>query len=107
MKGCLRWFQPVMNSRILIMRSRTDGNEPRWIRAVLDSSLTLRGFIQNEFAPTMFDDFLRDVGAWVREGKIKYREDVTKGLDHAPEAFAGMLEGKNFGKTLVQVADLS
>ena len=74
---------------------------------MLNKSLTLRGFIQNEFAPTMFDDFLRDMGAWVREGKVTYREDITDGLDHAPEAFTGMLEGKNFGKTLVKVAELS
>ena len=77
------------------------------LRAVLDHSLTLRGFIQNEFAPTMFDDFLRDMGAWVREGKVTYREDISDGLEHAPEAFAGMLEGKNFGKTLVKVAERS
>jgi NADPH-dependent curcumin reductase CurA len=77
------------------------------LRAVLDRSLTLRGFIQNEFAPTMFDDFLRDMGAWVREGKVTYREDISDGLERAPEAFAGMLEGKNFGKTLVKVADRS
>jgi NADPH-dependent curcumin reductase CurA len=77
------------------------------LQAVLNKSLTLRGFIQNEFAPTMFDDFLRDMGEWVREGKVRYREDITDGLEHAPEAFVGMLEGKNFGKTLVKVADLS
>ena len=75
------------------------------LRAVLDKSLTLRGFIQNEFAPTMFDDFLHDMGGWVREGKVAYREDITDGLDHAPEAFIGMLEGRNFGKTLVKVAE--
>lgn len=77
------------------------------LRAVLNRSLTLRGFIQNEFAPTMFDDFLRDMGAWVREGRVRYREDITEGLDSAPEAFAGMLAGRNFGKTLVKVADPS
>ena len=77
------------------------------LRAVLDHSLTLRGFIQNEFVPTMFDDFLRDMGAWVRGGEVAYREDITNGLDHAPEAFTGMLEGKNFGKTLVKVAEIS
>ena len=77
------------------------------LRAVLDNSLTLRGFIQNEFTSTMFGDFLRDMGAWVRDGKVKYREDISDGLDRAPEAFIGMLEGKNFGKTLVRVADPS
>ncbi len=80
---------------------------PALLQAVLSKSLTLRGFIQNEFAPTMFADFLRDMGAWVREGKVTYREDVTDGLDNAPAAFTGMLEGKNFGKTLVKVAEPS
>ncbi len=75
------------------------------LQSVLNASLTLRGFIQTEFAPTMFDDFLRDMGAWVRDGRIAYREDITDGLDNAPEAFVGMLEGRNFGKTIVRVAE--
>jgi NADPH-dependent curcumin reductase len=43
------------------------------------------------------------VAAWIREGKLKYREDIVEGLDKAPEAFLGLLEGKNFGKLLVKV----
>ena len=35
------------------------------------------------------DDFLRDVGAWLKAGKIKYREDIVEGLENAPEAFIG------------------
>ncbi|MFT0846863.1 NADP-dependent oxidoreductase [Actinomycetaceae bacterium L2_0104] len=73
---------------------------------VLRKSLTLRGFIQTEFAATMFDSFLRDMGEWVRDGKVRYREDITDGLENAPEVFAGMLTGKNFGKTIIKVADL-
>ena len=75
------------------------------MRNILTKSLLLRGFIQTEFVESMFSDFLRDMGQWVREGKVKYREDITDGLDHAPEAFIGMLEGRNFGKTLVKVAE--
>jgi len=41
----------------------------------------------------------------VRAGKIKYREDIVKGIDKAPEAFIGLLKGKNFGKLLIQVSD--
>lgn len=70
---------------------------------VLSKSLTLRGFIQREFAPTHFEDFLRDMGTWVRSGEVRYREDITAGLDRAPETFVGMLRGENFGKTLIKV----
>ena len=44
------------------------------------------------------------MSAWVSEGRIKYREDVVEGLEHAPEAFIGLLQGRNFGKLLVRVA---
>ena len=72
--------------------------------SVLAKSLTLRGFIQREFAQTHFEDFLRDMGAWVRSGEVSYREDITQGLDRAPETFVGMLRGDNFGKTLIKVS---
>jgi len=45
-----------------------------------------------------------EMAGWLSEGKIKTREDITAGLDRAPEAFIGMLQGKNFGKTIVQVS---
>jgi len=41
---------------------------------------------------------------WVRDGKVKFREDVVEGLEQAPEAFIGLLEGRNFGKLVVRVA---
>ncbi|WP_114853627.1 NADP-dependent oxidoreductase [Brachybacterium sp. YJGR34] len=72
--------------------------------AVLSRSLTLRGFIQREFVPSMFPDFLRDMTAWVAEGKVRYTEDITDGLDRAPEAFVGMLKGANLGKAIIRVA---
>jgi NADPH-dependent curcumin reductase len=49
-------------------------------------------------------DFFRDVGAWIRDGRIRYREDIRDGLENAPAAFIGLLEGENFGKLLVRVA---
>ena len=49
-------------------------------------------------------DFLRDAGEWVRSGRLKYREDIVDGLEKAPSAFLGLLQGKNFGKLLVRVA---
>ncbi|WP_338027703.1 zinc-binding dehydrogenase [Brachybacterium avium] len=74
------------------------------MQSVLSKSLTLRGFIQREFVPTMFEDFLRDMTGWVTSGQVQYTEDITEGLDRAPEAFVGMLHGRNFGKTLVRVS---
>lgn len=64
---------------------------------------TLRGFIVWDFAARQAD-FLRDIGGWVGGGRVKYREDVVEGLENAPAAFLGLLQGKNFGKLLVKVA---
>jgi NADPH-dependent curcumin reductase CurA len=44
------------------------------------------------------------MAGWLREGRIKYREDVVDGLEHAPQAFIGLLRGENFGKRLIRVA---
>ena len=76
---------------------------PLLMRNVLTRRLTLRGFIVSDFA-SHAGEFQRDVGGWLREGRIQYREDVVDGLDKAPEAFIGLLQGKNFGKLLVRVS---
>ena len=75
---------------------------PQLFRAVLTKRLTIRGFIVTDFA-AKYADFLRDVSTWMKEGRIKYREDVVEGLENAPEAFMGLLKGRNFGKLLVRV----
>jgi len=66
--------------------------------SVLRKRLLVRGFIVSDFAAKQAE-FLRDVGEWVRTGRLKYREDIVKGLENAPASFLGMLQGKNFGKT--------
>jgi NADPH-dependent curcumin reductase len=70
---------------------------------VLRKRLLLRGFIVSDFAAKQAD-FLRDASEWVRTGRLKYREDIVDGLENAPTAFLGMLQGKNFGKMVVRVA---
>jgi NADPH-dependent curcumin reductase CurA len=70
---------------------------------VLRKRLMLRGFIVTDFAAKQAD-FLRDAGEWIRDGRLKYREDIVDGLENAPSAFLGLLQGKNFGKLLVRVA---
>jgi NADPH-dependent curcumin reductase CurA len=77
---------------------------PATMRAILTKSLTLRGFINYEFAKEHYGTFLRIVADGIADGRIRYREDITDGLENAPAAFIGMLEGRNFGKALVHVA---
>jgi NADPH-dependent curcumin reductase CurA len=78
---------------------------PGFMRRVLSKSLTVRGFIQGEFSRSHGADFERDMSAWVADGSVRYREDIVVGLENAPEAFRGLLAGRNFGKLLVQVSD--
>ncbi len=77
---------------------------PATMRAVLTRSLTVRGFINTEFVADYYADFLKTVSAGLADGRIRYREDITDGLENAPAAFMGLLQGKNFGKALVRVA---
>lgn len=77
---------------------------PLAMGSILSKSLTVRGFIQREFVDHR-PDFYRDMEKWIAEGKVKYREDVVTGLENAPTALMGILEGKNFGKLLVRLAD--
>jgi NADPH-dependent curcumin reductase CurA len=81
-----------------------DGTDrlPATMREILSKSLTLRGFLNYEFA-AHYPDFLREVGAGIADGRIRYREDIVDGLEQAPEAFIGLLEGRNFGKLIVRV----
>ncbi len=72
---------------------------PTWF---LLSRLKLQGFIVSEFMP-LWPQALKELGAHVAAGRIKYRESVAHGLENAPEAFIGMLKGRNFGKQLVKL----
>ena len=76
---------------------------PQLFAAILTKRLKIQGLIVTDFA-AQAKDFEREVGAWVREGRIKHKEDVVEGLEQAPEAFVGLLKGRNFGKLLVKVA---
>jgi NADPH-dependent curcumin reductase CurA len=74
------------------------------LRPLLVNRALIKGFIISDHLDRM-GDFLRDCTNWLGEGSLKYREDIVSGLDRAPAAFIGLLEGKNFGKLIVKVAD--
>jgi NADPH-dependent curcumin reductase CurA len=96
-------FARVPVCGLIAQYSTTEPTPGPAMRSVLTKRLTIRGFIVSDH-PERMDDFLRDMSTWVREGRIKYREDIVDGLERAPEAFIGLLQGKNFGKLLVRVA---
>lgn len=72
------------------------------MRNILVKRLKVQGFIIFDHAHRQ-PDFLRDVGQWLQQGHIRYREDRVEGLEQAPQAFLRMLKGGNFGKLVVQV----
>ena len=76
---------------------------PRLMGLVLVRRISIRGFIVFDHADRQ-QDFLKDVGGWIRSGQIKYKEDIVEGLENAVGAFQGLLQGKNFGKLLVRVS---
>ncbi|KQV82401.1 2-alkenal reductase [Massilia sp. Root351] len=71
-------------------------------RVLLTNRLTVRGFIVSEHIE-LWPQGLGELGGLVATGKLKYRESVAQGLAAAPEAFMGLLKGKNFGKQLVKL----
>jgi NADPH-dependent curcumin reductase CurA len=70
---------------------------------LLQKRIRLQGFIILDHYATRYADFRRDMGAWVAAGAVKMREDIVDGLENAPAAFIGLLEGRNFGKLVVRV----
>ena len=70
---------------------------------ILVSRLKLQGFIVSEHM-SLWPQALKELGTMVATGKLKYRETVAQGLAAAPEAFLGLLKGRNFGKQLVKLA---
>jgi NADPH-dependent curcumin reductase CurA len=78
---------------------------PTLMRTILVKRLTLRGFIIYDDYGDRFEEFLTSMQAWLRDGRVKYREDIVRGLENAPQAFLGLLEGRNFGKLVVGLDD--
>ena len=87
--------------------SQYNATEPYGVKnlmALVANRARIQGFIVSDHADR-FKDFATEVTALLKGGRLKYREDVTKGIENAPKAFVGMLKGKNFGKAVVQIAD--
>jgi NADPH-dependent curcumin reductase len=75
---------------------------PRLMGTFVGKRVTARGFIVWDFN-AKYGPALRQMGEWVRSGRVKFREDIVEGIDKAPRAFIGLLRGENFGKMQVKL----
>lgn len=70
---------------------------------IIRSRATVRGLVVYDHFHR-WDAFLHDAGGWLAAGRLHFKEDVTRGLENAPAAFARLMAGQNFGKAIVQVS---
>lgn len=77
---------------------------PLLMATLLKKRIRMQGFIIGQDYGHRIQEFQDEMGRWIKEGKIQYREQVIDGLENAPQALNGLLEGKNFGKVVIRVA---
>jgi NADPH-dependent curcumin reductase CurA len=70
---------------------------------LLVKRIKVQGFIVFDDYGSQYGEFSQQMGEWVSTGKVKYKEQMVDGLESAPTAFMGLLEGKNFGKLVIRV----
>ncbi len=75
---------------------------PTNLAYIIGKQLTMKGFIVSDHFDKLAQ-FYADMGKWIGEGKIKWKETIVDGLENAPQAFIGLFKGENFGKMLVKV----
>ena len=71
---------------------------------IIYGRINIRGFVAPDFMH-LYDQFKSDMAGWLRDGRVKYQETVFEGIDQAPAALIGLLNGVNSGKMLVKLAD--
>ena len=87
------------------MISQYNLEKPEGIRnlaTIVGNKVKMQGFIVSDHMD-LKAEFMAEMSGWLAAGKIKYREDITQGIENAPSAFIGMLKGENFGKQIVQI----
>lgn len=77
---------------------------PRYTRQILTNRLRVTGFIVTDFW-NRWPEGMKDMAGWIKDGKLKYREDVEVGIENAPKALLKLFRSENFGKQLVKVGD--
>jgi hypothetical protein len=109
---------PALNERARIslcgmisQYGNADGGNPRdaWMATGKPfferRSIAVHDLRVGNFVADHQETFLREMATWIQAGRVKYKEDVWQGLEQAPNAFRAMLDGRNFGKTLVAISE--
>jgi NADPH-dependent curcumin reductase CurA len=98
------------NARIVICGAISGYNEevpppgPSNYTALIIQRAKMEGFIVLDYV-NQFNDAVKELSSWVKEGKIVYQEDIAEGLENAPETLLRLYSGENTGKQLLKVAD--
>jgi hypothetical protein len=83
---------------------KTPDMAPRNLGLLTRSQAKMEGFLVFAYE-SRYEEGITRMASWIKEGKLKYKEDVVVGLKNAPRAFIGMLNGENFGKTLIKISE--
>ena len=75
---------------------------PSVLRHLLINQASMEGFIVTSFS-AKFEEGRTRLAQWIRDGKLKYREDITDGIENAPKQFIELMRGHNFGKKLIRL----
>jgi NADPH-dependent curcumin reductase CurA len=101
--GCMREFGRIALCGAISMYNDTEpAPGPSNLPRAIGMGLNIRGFLVRHYGH-MRDDFLRDMGRWLADGSITYRETVYDGIESAPAAFIGLFTGANLGKMVVRL----
>jgi NADPH-dependent curcumin reductase CurA len=98
------------NARIVICGAISGYNEevpppgPSNYTALIIQRAKMEGFIVLDYV-NQFNDAVKELSSWVKDGKIVYQEDIAEGLENAPETLLRLYSGENTGKQLLKVAD--
>ena len=89
--------------QIALYNSTAEPVGPRLLPMLLTRSVMVQGFINGDYKP-VFPEAYKNLTAWVKDGKVKYKQTIVHGFDKLPEAFLGLFSGANEGKMLVQIS---
>ena len=93
----------VLCGQIAQYNDEKPGTGPRLLSRLIVKQARAEGFLVFQFAPR-YAEGLKQMAAWLKAGKLKYREQFVDGIENTPRALIGMLQGENTGKQLVRVA---
>ncbi len=92
----------VLCGMISVYNATRPPRAPRNLISAIPKRLTFQGFIVHDHSDRL-PQFYEDMGQWVKDGRIRWRETIVQGIENAPKAFLGLFTGKNFGKMLVRL----